>query len=127
MAKYNSHIKSLRIVIKPAMPVYEGGIKVNDAPGKYATFVDGQYETDDEQIIAKLESLSTFNVDFWKVDENTPKQTQTKAPTVDGDLTKLTKKELQSLAAEKGVTLDGSETKDRIVELLKEKEPEQQQ
>lgn len=125
MAKYNSHIKSLRIVIKPATPVYEGGIKVNDAPGKYATFVDGQFETTDEQIIAKLESLSTFNVDFWKVDESEQKQTQ--APTVDGDLQKLTKKELQTLAAEKGVTLDGSETKDRIVELLKEKEPEQQQ
>ena len=125
MAKYNSHIKSLRIVIKPAMPVYEGGIKVNDAPGKYATFVDGQYETSDEQIIAKLESLSTFNVDFWKVDES--EQKQTPAPTVDGDLQKLTKKELQTLAAEKGIELDGSETKDRIVELLKEKEPEQQQ
>lgn len=124
MAKYNSHIKSLRIVIKPAMPVYEGGIKVNDAPGKYATFVDGQFETHDEEIIKKLESLSTFNVDFWKVDESASNQEQ--APAVDGDLTKLTKKELQTLAAEKGIELDGSETKDRIVELIKEKEPEQQ-
>lgn len=125
MAKFNSHIKSLRIVLKPAMPVYEGGIKVNDAPGKYAQFVDGQFETNDEKVIEKLESLPTFNVDFWKVTDG--EQQQTQAPTVDGDLTKLTKKELQTLAAEKGIELDGSETKDRIVELIHEKELGQQQ
>ena len=125
MAKFNSHIKSLRIVLKPAMPVYEGGIKVGDNTGRYAQFIDGQFETNDEKDIEKLESLSTFNVDFWKVTDDHGEQKQT--PTVDGDLQKLTKKELQTLAAEKGVTLDGSETKDRIVELLKAKEPEQQQ
>ncbi len=120
MAKYNSHIKSLKIVLKPAMPTYEGGSKVGDVPGKYALFVDGQFETQDEEIIAKLESLQTFNVDFWKVDES--QQSQDKEPEVDGDLQKHTKKELQALAEEKGIELDGSETKDRLIELLQEKQ-----
>lgn len=119
MAKFNSHIKSLRIVLKPAMPIFEGGTKVADAPGKYALFVDGQFESKDEEVIAKLESLPTFNVDFWKV---TDEPEQTKAPEVDGDLQKYTKKELQSMLEEKGVELDGSETKDRLIELLGEKE-----
>ena len=43
------------------------------------------------------------------------------APTVDGELQKLTKKELQTLAAEKNVELDGTETKDRLIELLQGK------
>lgn len=120
MAKYNSHIKSLKIVLKPAMPTFEGGTKVGDVPGKYALFVDGQFETKDEEIIAKLESLQTFNVDFWKVDES--EQSKDKEPEVDGDLQKNTKKELQALATEKGIELDGSETKDRLIELLQEKQ-----
>lgn len=120
MAKYNSHIKSLKIVLKPAMPTFEGGTKVGDVPGKYAQFVDGQFETQDEEIIEKLESLQTFKVDFWKVDES--EQSQDKEPEVDGDLQKHTKKELQAIAEEKGIELDGSETKDRLIELLQEKE-----
>ena len=119
MAKYNSHIKSLKIVLKPAMPTFEGGTKVGDVPGKYAQFVDGQFETQDEEIIAKLEALPTFNVDFWKASDESK---QTKEPEVDGDLQKHTKKELQALAEEKGIELDGSETKDRLIELLQEKQ-----
>jgi hypothetical protein len=120
MAKYNSHIKSLKIVLKPAMPTFEGGTKVGDVPGKYAQFVDGQFETQDEEVIEKLESLPTFKVDFWKVDES--EQSQDKEPEVDGDLQKHTKKELQALAEGKGIELDGSETKDRLIELLQEKQ-----
>ena len=120
MTKFNSHIKSLKIVLKPAMPTFEGGTKVGDVPGKYALFVDGQFETQDEEIIEKLESLQTFNVDFWKVDES--EQSKDKEPEVDGDLQKHTKKELQALAEEKGIELDGSETKDRLIELLQEKQ-----
>jgi hypothetical protein len=37
-------------------------------------------------------------------------------------LQKHTKKELQALAEEKGIELDGSETKDRLIELLQEKQ-----
>lgn len=119
MTKFNSHIKSLKIVLKPAMPTFEGGTKVGDVPGKYALFVDGQFETQDEEIIEKLESLPTFNVDFWKASDEAEK---TKELEVDGDLQKHTKKELQALAEEKGIELDGSETKDRLIELLQEKQ-----
>jgi hypothetical protein len=127
MAKFNSHIKSLKIVLKPAMPVYEGGLKVGDNAGQYALFVDGQFETKDEKVIEKLESLPTFGVDFWRASDQEAAAENTNQPTVEGnDLTKLTKKELQAMAAEKGIELDGSETKDRLLELLKDKEPEQQ-
>ena len=122
MAKYNSHIKSLKIVLKPAMPMFEGGQKVGDSQGKYALFADGKFETQDEEVIAKLESLSTFNVDFWKADESEQSKEKDKEPEVDGDLQKNTKKELQALAEEKGIVLDGSETKDRLIELLQEKQ-----
>lgn len=118
MAKFNSHIKNLRIVLKPAMPVFEGGLKVGDSAGQYAQFIDGQFETQDEKVIDKLESLPTFGVDFWKVDEAEQKESSK----VDGDsenkLEKLTKKELQALAVEKGVELQGDETKDKLIELL---------
>lgn len=124
MAKFNSHIKSLKIVLKPAMPVYEGGLKVGDSAGQYALFVDGKFETNDEKVIARLESLPTFGVDFWKASEEEAEPETNNQSTVDDDLTKLTKKELQALATEKGIELDGSETKDRLLELLKE--PEQQ-
>ena len=115
MAKFNSHIKNLKIVLKPAMPVYEGGLKVGDSAGQYALFVNGQFETEDEKVIEKLESLPTFSVDFWKTSDE---ETQTNEPEVGGDLQKHTKKELQAMAEEKGIELDGSETKDRLIELL---------
>ena len=118
MAKFNSHIKSLKIVLKPAMPIFEGGLKVGDTPGEYAQFSDGQFETANEEAITKLESLPTFGVDFWKVSEES---SPIDPPTVDGELQKLTKKELQALAGEKGVELDGTETKDRLIELLQGK------
>lgn len=115
MAKFNSHIKSLRIVLKPAQPIFEGGLKVGDTPGEYAQFADGQFETANEEHVSKLEGLSTYGIDFWKVSEES---TPIDPPTVDGELQKLTKKELQTLAGEKNVELDGSETKDRLIELL---------
>lgn len=119
MAKFNSHIKSLRIVLKPAQPVFEGGLKVGDNPGKYAQFAEGKFETQDEESIAKLKSLPTFNVDFWEVTDEAGEEKKDQ-PAVDGDLTKLTKKELQAMATEKGIDLDGSETKDRLIELLQQ-------
>jgi len=118
MAKFNSHIKSLKIVLKPAMPVFEGGLKIGDSPGEYAQFSDGQFETANEEHIAKLEGLPTFGIDFWRVSEES---SPIDPPTVDGELQKLTKKELQTLAGEKGVEVDGTETKDRLIELLQGK------
>ncbi len=95
-------------------------MKVGDVAGKYAQFVDGQFETNDEEVIAKLESLPTFGVDFWKASDE--QQQESNEPEVDGDLQKHTKKELQAMAEEKGIELDGSETKDRLIELLQEKQ-----
>ena len=120
MAKFNSHIKSLRIVLKPSQPKFEGGLKVGDTPGEYAQFTNGQFETNDEKIIEKLKGLPTFGVDFFKVEESDQKEPSTVDGDSDNDLQKLTKKELQSLATEKGIELDGTETKDRLIELLQE-------
>ena len=118
MAKFNSHIKKLRIVLKSATPVFEGGTKIGDQAGVYAQFEDGQFETKDEEIIKKLESLDTFKIDFFRVsDESSP----TEDTTVDKDFVKLTKKELQTLAKEKGVEVDGTETKERLIELVQSK------
>lgn len=118
MAKFNSHIKKLRIVLKPATPIFEGGLKVGDQPGVYAQFEDGQFETQNEEVTKQLEELNTFKVDFWRVsDESSP----TEDTTVDKDFVKLTKKELQSLAKEKGVEVDGTETKERLIELVQNK------
>ncbi len=120
MAKFNSHIKNLKIVLKPAMPVFEGGLKVGDSAGQYAQFVDGKFETKDEKIIERLESLSTFGVDFWKTDEAEQDESSKVDEGSETNLEKLTKKELQSLATEKGIEFDGTETKDRLIELLQE-------
>ena len=104
------------------MPVYEGGLKVGDSAGQYALFVDGKFETKDEKVIDKLESLSTFGVDFFKVDESEQKESSTVDGDSDNNLEKLTKKELQALATEKGVELQGDETKDQLIELLEDKQ-----
>ena len=102
MAKFNSHIKNLKIVLKPAMPVsFEGGLKVGDSAGQYALFVDGKFETKDEKVIERLESLSTFGVDFWKTDEAEQDESSKVDEGSETNLEKLTKKELQSLATEK--------------------------
>lgn len=122
MTKFNSHIKSLKIVLKPAMPIFEGGQKVADALGKYAQFSDGQFQTEDKEIIERLEKLPTFGVDFWKVDEAEQDESSKVDEGSETNLEKLTKKELQSLATEKGIEFDGTETKDRLIELLQEPE-----
>ena len=122
MTKFNSHIKSLKIVLKPAMPIFEGGQKVADALGKYAQFSDGQFQTEDKEIIERLEKLPTFGVDFWKVDEAEQDESSKVDEGSETNLEKLTKKELQALAAEKDVELQGDETKDQLVELLKDKQ-----
>ena len=122
MTKFNSHIKSLKIVLKPAMPIFEGGQKVADALGKYAQFSDGQFQTEDKEIIERLQKLPTFGVDFWKVDEAEQDESSKVDEGSETNLEKLTKKELQALAAEKDVELQGDETKDQLVELLKDKQ-----
>jgi hypothetical protein len=46
--------QKLRIVLKPAMPVYEAGVKVGDQPGEYAQFEDGQFETKTKRLLKNL-------------------------------------------------------------------------
>lgn len=137
MTKYNSHIKSLRITIVPATPIFEGGQKVGDKQGKYAKFENGHFETDDKDVIKKLEGLDTYGVDFWqasdkekeaknaKSDKNkTPDQTPSDNPdNQDQDkevkLENLTKKELILMAKEKNVQVNEKQTKEEIINLLK--------
>jgi len=138
MTKYNSHIKNLRITIVPATPIFEGGQKVGDKQGKYAKFDNGHFETDDKEVIGKLESLDTYGVDFWKADD---KDKEIKSAKSDKDTTSdqtppdnpdnqdqdkevklenLTKKELILMAKEKNVQVNEKQTKDEIINLLKE-------
>ncbi len=118
MVTYNSHIKNLRVALTPAKPIFEGGIKVGDTLGKHAQFVGGQFQTNDKESIEKLERLSTFGVDFWKIsDEPTkPQESRTKP---DSDLESLTKAELLALAKEKKIEVDEGSNKADIIERLK--------
>lgn len=136
MTKYNSHIKNLRITIVTATPIFEGGQKVGDKQGKYAKFENGHFETDDKDVIKKLEGLDTYGVDFWqandkdkevkntKPEDTTPDQTPPDNPdNQDQDkevkLENLTKKELVLMAKEKNVQVNEKQTKEEIINLLK--------
>lgn len=117
MKVYLSRIKHLRIVIKPGTSIYEGGVRVGDKPGEYATFVEGKFETEDKAVIKKLESLPTFGFDFYAEEKN---KNDDQGNGNDGDeLESKTKKELLAIAEEKGLEVDGSSTKEEIINLLK--------
>lgn len=118
MIKYNSHIKSLRIVITPAKPIFEGGIRTGDTQGKYAQFENGRYETNDERIIKKLESLSTFSIDFWRVTDE-PAKTDEENKSAGPDLESMTRQELLQMAEEKGLEVNPQANKKELLELLK--------
>lgn len=119
MARFNSHIKNLRIVLVPALPIFEGGIKVGDKPGKYATFSGGRFETDDEEVIEKLEKLPTFGIDFWRVSDDAEPEGKQEGGIADFE--SMTKKELLLLAKEKSIEVEGNPTKEELIELLKGK------
>jgi hypothetical protein len=130
----------LRITIVPATPIFEGGQKVGDKQGKYAKFENGHFETDDKDMIKKLENLDTFGVDFWragdkdketkndKSNQNTaPEQSPSENPDAQNQdqevkLENLTKKELILMAKEKDVQVNEKQTKEEIINLLKEKD-----
>lgn len=117
MTKFNSHIKNLRIVIAPAQPIFEGGVKVGDRPGRYAQFADGRFETDDAEVVEKLKSLPTFGIDFFEASN----EAESKPASVEPDLESLTKQELLALADEKKIEVDEKLTKAEILERLKAK------
>ncbi len=123
---------SLRIVVKPGMPQFEGGVKVGDKPGVYADFVGGEFVTKDKEVIEKLRSLPTFGIDFIEVtdeDEKAGKNAGSENADQSGDdggdqsdpraeLEKLTKSQLQELAQERGITLDANLKKAEIIDAL---------
>ena len=117
MIKYNSHIKSLRIVITPAKPIFEGGIRTGDTQGKYAQFENGRYQTNDEKIIKKLEGLPTFGIDFWRVTDEPVKEDKDKSS--EPDLESMTRQELLQMAEDKGLEVNPQAQKKELLELLK--------
>lgn len=116
MTKYNSHIKNLRIVITPAKPIFEAGIRTGDTQGKYAQFENGYYQTDDKKIIDKLESLPTFKVDFWRISDESKKtqENENQGP----DFESMTKQELTQVIKDKGLEVDPKLNKKELIELL---------
>ena len=120
MTLFNSHIQKLRIVLTPAKPVFEAGVRVGDTPGKYAQFVGGRFQTNDEKVIKKLESLKTFGVDFYRVSDEEPAQEPEKQPE-QPNLESLTRPELVALAKERNIEVDDKLSPEEIRELLKGK------
>lgn len=126
----------LRIVVKPGTPLFEGGVKVGDRPGVYADFVNGEFATDDKDVIAKLRSLQTFGADFYEVTDEEKNATNSDSgnsadgngsanePDPRAELEKLTKQQLQELADERGVALDPNLKKAGIIDALIKNEQE---
>lgn len=110
----------LRIVLQSAMPIYEGGQRVGDKPGRYADFVNGVFETDNEADIEKLRSLPTFGVDFYEVGTGeTGTKAEAQQPSAGSDaLSGMTKPQLLTYAKEQGVEVDASLTKPQLIERL---------
>lgn len=121
MTLFNSHIKTLRIVLTPSRPIYEQGVRLGDTQGKYIQFENSRFQTDDKEVIEKMEKLPTFGVDFWRVSgesaQTTPKNESPQK--TESDLESLTKAELLALAKEKKIEVDEGLTKAEIIERLK--------
>jgi len=126
MTKFRTHIYkpnggNLRITVEPAKPIYKDGQKVGDQPGKYADFVGGVFETNDQKVVDYLKNLSTFGVDFFEVPEGDGESPKSPPKSAETDLESLTKAELIALAQEKGIEVDEKLTKAEILERLKAK------
>lgn len=104
MAKYISKYLQLRIVRKPSYTKeVEGRLVV--VPGKSIQFVDGVYETEDEEEIKFLENYPNFGSTFVRVDTK--------------DLEKAKKKLAQTLEereAEKARAKEEKEKKEKSLE-----------
>lgn len=128
MAKYITHIYKagkgyLRVKIESSRPIFnKDGIKVGDHPAKYAEFNGGVFETDDKEVIKKLESLSSFGVDFYRKDKaDESEEEESKEKTQEDNLEGMTRQELLQLAKDKELEVDSKATKKELLELLKEK------
>jgi len=119
MTLFNSHIKTLRIVLTPSRPIYEQGVRLGDTQGKYVQFENGRFQTDDKEVVEKLEKLPNSGVDFWKVanEQSRPQESQTQNET---DLESLTKVQLLELAKARNVEVEDGLNRPQIIERLKE-------
>jgi hypothetical protein len=110
----------LRIVLQAAMPIFEGGQRVGDRPGRYADFANGEYVTDNQADIEKLRSLPGYGVDFTEVSDKEVAQAVASTPTssVTDDLTAMTKPQIVEWAKAKGIEVDASLTKPQMIEAL---------
>jgi len=107
--------------LTPSRPIYEQGVRLGDTQGKYIQFENSRFQTDDKEVIEKLEKLPTFGVDFWRV-SGEPTQAGQKDESqhnTESDLESLTKAELFALAKEKKIEVDEGLTKAEIIERLK--------
>ncbi|MBI3421216.1 MAG: hypothetical protein HY006_04070 [Candidatus Sungbacteria bacterium] len=124
MTKFRTHIYkpnggNLRITVEPAKPIYKDGQKVGDQPGKYADFVGGVFETNDQKVADYLKNLPTFGVDFFEVPEREDESPKSPPKSAEPELESLTKAELIELAHGKGIEVDEKLTKAEIVERIK--------
>lgn len=121
MTTFNSHIKTLRIVLTPSRPVYEQGVRLGDTQGKYAKFENGRFQTDDKEIIEKLEKLPNFGVDFWKASDEPAQPQEPEQTQQESDIESLTKTQLLEVAKKREIEVDEKLNRQEILDLLKEK------
>lgn len=127
---YKSNSGFLRVKIKSSKPIFDkSGLKVGDQPPVYAEFDGGVFETDDKEVIEKLESMPSFGVDFWKDDGKTAKsvaeaeeksaEEESEKETEEDELEGKTRQELLQIAKDKELEVDSKATKKELLELLK--------
>lgn len=120
MTLFNSHIKTLRIVLTPSRPIYEQGVRLGDTQGKYVQFENSRFQTDDKEVIEKLEKLPNFGVDFWKVSDEPTKPKEPQAQN-ESDLESLTKVQLHEIAKQRNIEVEDGLSKAELIERLKAK------
>lgn len=128
---YKANSGFLRVKIKSSKPIFDkNGVKVGDQPPVYAEFDGGVFETNDKEVIEKLESMPSFGVDFWKDDGKTAKSvaeaeeksTEEESESekeAEDELEGKTRQELLQIAKDKELEVDSKATKKELLELLK--------
>ena len=126
---YKANSGFLRVKVKSSKPIFDkNGVKVGDQPPVYAEFNGGVFETNDKEVIERLESILSFGVDFWKDDGKTAKsiaeaeeksaeEESEKEPEKD-EFEGKTRQELLQIAKDKGLEVDSKATKKELLELL---------
>lgn len=87
--KFMSKYKGYKIGLIPARYVVDSFQRRQLVPGKKATFVDFEFETDDKDMIKLMVTSPYYGVDFWSTD----------AQIVNPDAQKIVERENQSNTA----------------------------